>query len=115
MPVDADSDFHELTTVLVPYVDAVLSGVFGGDFVNDEAGKLATVKRDPGVLSGSDFLLVLEPGDLRSRLAPHGAGEAQGLERTNSQLKSKYSQNTTHSLGLLHSYTKIYLFMCLLS
>lgn len=90
MPVDANSDFHKLTTILVPYIDAVLSGVFGGDFVNDEAGKLATVKRDPGVLSGSDFLLVLEPGDLRSRLAPHGAGEAQGLERTNSQLKPKY-------------------------
>lgn len=79
MLVDADGDLDELAAVLVPHVDAVLAGVFGGDFVDDEAGELAAVKRDPGVLGGGDFLLVLEPGDLGGRLAPHGAGQAQGL------------------------------------
>lgn len=87
VPVDADGNLDKLTAILVPHVDAVLPGVFGGDFVYDEAGKLSAVKRDPGVFGGGDFLLVLEPGDLRGRLAPHGAGQAQGLRRIESQLK----------------------------
>lgn len=91
MPVDADGDLHELAAVLVPYIDAVLSGVFGSDLVDDQAGELATVKRDPGVLSGGDFLLVLEPGDLGSRLAPHGAGQAQRLERTVSSSQNVFT------------------------
>ena len=85
MLVDAHGDLHELAAVLVPHVDAVLAGVFGGHLVDDEAGELAAVKRDLGVLRGGDFLLVLEPGDLGGRLAPHGAGQAQGLRTGKSQ------------------------------
>lgn len=83
--VDADGDLDELAAVLVPHVDAVLAGVIGSDFVDDEAGELTAFKRDLGVLGGGDFLLILEPGDLGSRLAPHGAGQAQGLGTVESQ------------------------------
>lgn len=76
VPVDADGDLHELAAVLVPHIDAVLARVVRSDFVDDHAGELAAVERDLGVLGGGDFLLVLEPGDLRGRLAPHGAGQA---------------------------------------
>lgn len=96
MPVDADGDLDKLAAVLVPHVDAVLPGVFRGDFVDDNAGELAAVERDLGVFAGGDFLLVLEPGDLRGRLAPHGAGQAQGLEKMENQLKS----NSTHDAPL---------------
>lgn len=81
MSVDADGDLDELAAVLVPYVDAVFAGVVGSDFVDDEAGKLAAVKRDLGVFGGGDFLLILEPGDFWGRLAPHCTGQAQGLDR----------------------------------
>lgn len=81
MLVDADGDLDKLASVLVPYVDAVLARVLWSDFVDDEAGELAAVERDLGVLSAGDFLLILEPGDLGGRFAPHGAGQAQGLER----------------------------------
>lgn len=91
--VDADGDLDELAAVLVADVDAVLARVFGSDFGDDEAGELAAVEHDLGVLGGGDFLLVLEPGDLRGRIAPHGAGQAQRLQRVESQLKSKYCQN----------------------
>lgn len=91
--VDADGDLDELAAVLVPYVDAVLAGVVGSDFVDDEAGELAAVERDLGVLGAGDLLLVLEPADLGGRLAPHGAGQAQRLERVESQLKSTWIQN----------------------
>lgn len=89
MPVDTDGDLDELSAVLVPHVDAVLAGVIGSDLVDDEAGKLAAVKRDLGVLSGGDFLLILEPGDLGGRLAPHGAGQAQRLQRVESQVNNR--------------------------
>jgi len=92
--VDADSDLNKLTTVLVPYVDAVFAGVFGSNFVDDETGELATIKRNFGVLSGGDFLLILEPGDLGGWLTPHCAGQAQGLERKENQLKSQFIQIT---------------------
>lgn len=80
VPVDADCDLHELAAILVPHVDAVLAGVVGGDFIDDQAGELPTVKRHPGVLVGCNFLLVFEPGDLWGRLAPHCAGQAQRLK-----------------------------------
>lgn len=89
MPVDTDGDLDELSAVLVPHVDAVLAGVIGSDLVDDEAGKLAAVKRDLGVLGGGDFLLILEPGDLGGRLAPHGAGQAQRLQRVESQVNNR--------------------------
>lgn len=89
MPVDADGDLDELSAVLVPYVDAVLAGVVGGDFVDDQAGELTALEGDPGVLGGGHLLLVLEPGDLGGRLAPHGAGQAQRLERVESQVRSE--------------------------
>lgn len=85
VPVDADGDLHELAAVLVAHVDAVLAGVVRSDFVDDQTGELAAVERDLGVLGGGHFLLVLEPGDLRGRFAPHGAGQAQGLQRVDSQ------------------------------
>lgn len=101
VPVDADGDLDKLTAILVPHVDAVLSRVVGSDFVDDEAGELAAVKRHPGVFAGGDLLLVLEPGDLRGRLTPHGAGQTQGLERIESQLKSKYiHKQTVNIIGL---------------
>lgn len=87
--VDADGDLDELAAVLVSYVDAVLAGVFGSDFGDHHAGELAAFKRDLSVLAGGHLLLVLEPGDLWGRLAPHGAGQAQGLERVTGQLESK--------------------------
>lgn len=93
--VDADGDLDELATVLVPHVDAVLAGVFRSDFGDDEACELAALECDLGVLGGGDLLLILEPGDLRGRLAPHGAGQAQRLERVESQLKSKCVQNVS--------------------
>lgn len=74
MLVDADGDLHELASVLVADVDAVLARVIGGDLVDHQAGEFTTVKRDPGVLVGDHFLLVLEPCDLRCWLTPHGAG-----------------------------------------
>lgn len=80
MLVDADGDLHKLTAVLVPHVDAVLAGVLGSDFVDEEAGELTALECDLGVLVGGDFLLVLEPGDLGGRLPPHGAGQAQRLD-----------------------------------
>lgn len=89
MLVDADGDLDELAAILVADVDAVLAGVFRTDFVDDQAGELATIEHDLGVFGGSDFLFVLEPGNLRGRLAPHGAGQAQRLQRVESQLKSK--------------------------
>lgn len=93
MLVDADGDLDELTAVLVPYIDAVLARVVRSDFVDDKAGELATVKRDLGVLVRGDFLLILEPADLRGRLAPHSAGQAQRLQKVESQLMSKCIQN----------------------
>lgn len=80
MLVDADSDLHELASVLVADIDAVLSGVIGGDLVDHQAGKFTTIKCDPGVFGGDHFLLVLEPCDLGCRLAPNGAGQAQRLQ-----------------------------------
>jgi len=82
--VDADGDLHELAAVLVPHVDAVLAGVVGRDFGDHQAGELAALEGDLGVLGGGHLLLVLEPGDLGGRLAPHGAGQAQGLRREES-------------------------------
>lgn len=96
MPVDADGDLHELAAVLVPHVDAVLAGVIRSDFGDDEAGELPPVKRDLGVLGGGHLLLVLEPGDLGSRLAPHGAGQAQGLG--GSRVRSKTNQSRSRGL-----------------
>lgn len=98
--VDAHGDLDELAAVLVPHVDAVLARVFRGDFVDDEAGKLAAVKRNLRVLGGGDFLLVLEPGDLRGRLAPHGAGQAQRLLFHDSD---HVRQTTNHSATVLLS------------
>lgn len=96
MLVDADGDLHELAAVLVPHVDAVLARVLGRDLVDDHAGKLATVKCDPGVLVGDNLLLVLEPGDLRSRLATHCAGQAQGLrEEKNKPHVNQYLETET--------------------
>lgn len=92
--VDADGDLNELAAVLVPHVDAVFAGVIGSDFVDDEAGELTAVERDLGVLAGGDFLLILEPGDLRSWFTKHGAGQAQRLERAESQVKSEFVQGT---------------------
>ena len=89
MPVDTDGDLDELSAVLVPHVDAVLAGVVGSDLVDDKTGELAAVKRDLGVLGGGDFLLVLEPGDLRGWLAPHSAGQAQRLQRVKSQVNNR--------------------------
>lgn len=85
VPVDADGDLHELAAVLVAHVDAVLAGVVWSDFVDDQTGEFAAVEHDPGVLGGGHFLLVLEPGDLRGRFAPHGAGQAQRLQRVDIQ------------------------------
>ncbi len=105
--VDADGDLDELAAVLVPHVDAVLARVFWSDFVDDKAGELAAVERDLGVLGGGHFLLILEPGDLWGRLAPHGAGKAQRLERIESQLKSKFIQRTIfQNVGLFKYCTK---------
>lgn len=98
MLVDADGDLDELAAVLVADVDAVLARVVGGDFVDDEAGELAAVEHDLGVLGGGDLLLVLEPGDLRGRLAPHGAGQAQRLQRVQSQFKLKCRHNDRKQL-----------------
>lgn len=85
--VDTDRDLDKLAAVLVADVDAVLAGVFGSDFVDDEAGELTALKGDFGVLAGGHFLLVLEPGDLRGGLAPHSAGQAQGLAKVKGQNK----------------------------
>lgn len=81
VPVDADGDLHELAAVFVPDVDAVLAGVVGGDFIDHQAGELPAIKCDSGVLIACHLLLVFEPGDLRSRLAEHGAGQAQRLDQ----------------------------------
>lgn len=89
MLVDADCDLNKLATVLVADVDAVLAGVFGSDFVDEHAGKLAAVKCSFDMLVGGDFLLVLEPGDLRGWLAPYGASQAQRLQR--SRVKSSHN------------------------
>lgn len=92
MLVDADGDLHELASVLVADVDAVLPGVVGSDFVDHQAGKFTTIKCDPGVFVGDHFLLVLEPCDLGRWLAPDGAGQAQRLQEqsTKSQVKLKH-------------------------
>lgn len=91
MPVDADGDLHKLASVLVADVDAVLSGVIGGDFVDHQAGKFTPIEGDPGVFVGDHLLLVLEPCDLGCWLAPYGAGQAQRLQEqsTKSRIKTE--------------------------
>lgn len=81
MPVHADSDLDELTAILVAHIDAVLARVIWRYLVNDQAGKLSTIKCDLGVFSGGHFLLILEPGHLWRGLTPHSAGQAQRLQR----------------------------------
>lgn len=103
--VDADGDLDELAAVLVPHVDAVLAGVFGSDFVDDEAGELPAVEHDLGVLVGGDFLLVLEPCDLGSRLAPHSAGQAQGLDKVERQVKSEFIHRAILNMAGLSKYS----------
>lgn len=80
MPVHADGDLHELTAILVADIDAVLARVVWRYLVDDQAGKLSTVKCNLGVFGGGHFLLILEPGHLWRGLAPHGAGQAQRLQ-----------------------------------
>lgn len=89
MLVDADGDLDELAAVLVADVDAVFAGVFRTDFVDDQAGELATIEHDLGVFGGSDFLFVLEPGNLRGGLAPHSAGQAQRLQKVRESAQVK--------------------------
>lgn len=83
LPVHADGDLHELAAVLVAHVDAVFSRVVGGDLVDQQAGELAALEGDLGVLVTGDLLLVLKPGDLGGRLAEHGAGQAERLRGVN--------------------------------
>lgn len=81
MLVDADCDLHKFTSVLVPYIDAVLSRIFHVHTIDSEASELAALEGDLVAVAGHNFLLILKPGDLWVGVTPHCASKTQALQR----------------------------------
>lgn len=76
----ADSEVADLRAILVLHDQPVLARVGCPDPVDGEVGRLASLKLQVAVLIRGQELLVLQPGDLRRRVAPHNAREVKRLQ-----------------------------------
>jgi len=80
--VDADGELAGLGAVLVLDQEGVLARVSRGDGGDCDAGKLAVLVLERVALARYQRLVVPRPAHLGRRLAPHIAGQVQGLKRT---------------------------------
>lgn len=76
---DTYGEVSALRAVLVLHQDAVLARVRRVHRGDGEAGELARLKLQDVVVVRHQLPLVLQPGDLRYRVAGDVAGEVQGL------------------------------------
>lgn len=85
---DTYGEVPALGAVLVLHQDAVLAGVGRVDAGDSEAGELARLELEDAVVVGRDLLVVLQPRDLRHRVARDVAGEVESLAdgRTDRQM-----------------------------
>ena len=75
-----DGEVACLRAILVLHNQPVFARVRGGHPVDSEEGGLACFKPEAAVIVRGQGLLILQPGDLWSRVTPHGASEIKCLQ-----------------------------------
>lgn len=86
-----DGEIDGLRAILVLHNQPVLAGVGGGHPGDSKEGRLAGFEPEVAVVIRVQGLLVLQPGDLWSWVAPHGASEIKCLQNRFYERKGEIS------------------------